>query len=190
MDWECVSCGLGGWFGDPVTLPSAPYSAVQPGGAVQSPLPTPQPAQPVALPGPVQSVAPQQLLAPGPAATTQPVSPQIQPVPVSPGLGVTIGAIWLHRSPTIPPLALQVLLQPHFIKADSLLLTAVKTDAGGAKTSSITSLATSSTAAPLQVPVGDRATLTLVASIQMGFTPRPWVGVGMLGDPFHAASIS
>lgn len=102
------------------------FPAVQPGGAAQSPLPTPQPAQPVALPGPVQSVAPQQLLAPGPAATTQPVSPQIQPVPV--------------------------LLQPHFIKADSLLLTAVKTDAGGAKTSSITSLATSSTAAPLQVP--------------------------------------
>lgn len=102
------------------------FPAVQPGGAAQSPLPTPQPAQPVTLPGPVQSVAPQQLLAPGPAATTQPVSPQIQPVPV--------------------------LLQPHFIKADSLLLTAVKTDAGGAKTSSITSLATSSTAAPLQVP--------------------------------------
>lgn len=102
------------------------FPAVQPGGAAQSPLPTPQPAQPVALPGPVQSVAPQQLLAPSPAATTQPVSPQIQPVPV--------------------------LLQPHFIKADSLLLTAVKTDAGGAKTSSITSLATSSTAAPLQVP--------------------------------------
>ncbi|XP_072205080.1 sterol regulatory element-binding protein 1 isoform X2 [Excalfactoria chinensis] len=102
------------------------FPAVQPGGAAQSPLPTPQPAQPVALPGPVQSVAPQQLLAPSPAATTQPVSPQIQPVPV--------------------------LLQPHFIKADSLLLTAVKTDAGSAKTSTITSLTTSSTAAPLQVP--------------------------------------
>ncbi|XP_019476092.1 LOW QUALITY PROTEIN: sterol regulatory element-binding protein 1 [Meleagris gallopavo] len=102
------------------------FPAVQPGGAAQSPLPTPQPAQPVTLPGPVQSVAPQQLLAPSPAATTQPVSPQIQPVPV--------------------------LLQPHFIKADSLLLTAVKTDAGSAKTSTITSLATNSTAAPLQVP--------------------------------------
>ncbi|NXJ07435.1 SRBP1 protein, partial [Odontophorus gujanensis] len=102
------------------------FPAVQPGGAAQSPLPTPQPTQPVALPGSVQSVAPQQLLAPGPAATTQAVSPQIQPVPV--------------------------LLQPHFIKADSLLLTAVKTDAGSAKTSTITSLATSSTAAPLQVP--------------------------------------
>ncbi|NXO56607.1 SRBP1 protein, partial [Aramus guarauna] len=107
--------------------------AVQPGGAGQalpSPLPAPQPGQPVALPGPVQSVAPQQLLAPAaPAApAAQPVSPQIQPVPV--------------------------LLQPHFIKADSLLLTAVKTDAGSAKTSSIASLATSASgsAASLQVP--------------------------------------
>ncbi|NXF31688.1 SRBP1 protein, partial [Nyctibius bracteatus] len=47
-----------------------------------------------------------------------------------------------------------VLLQPHFIKADSLLLTAVKTDTGTAKTSSITSLATSASgsATPLQVP--------------------------------------
>ncbi|KAM6379419.1 sterol regulatory element-binding protein 1 [Pluvialis apricaria] len=106
------------------------FSAVQPGGAGQalpSPLPTPQPGQPVALPGPVQSVAPQQLLAPA-APASQPVSPQIQPVPV--------------------------LLQPHFIKADSLLLTAVKTDAGSAKTSSIASLATSASgsATPLQVP--------------------------------------
>ncbi|XP_075574560.1 sterol regulatory element-binding protein 1 [Pelecanus crispus] len=103
------------------------FSAVQPGGTGQTlptPLPTPQPGQPAALPGPVQSVAPQQLLAP----TAQPVSPQIQPVPV--------------------------LLQPHFIKADSLLLTAVKTDAGSAKTSGIASLATSASgsAAPLQVP--------------------------------------
>ncbi|NXJ53262.1 SRBP1 protein, partial [Spizaetus tyrannus] len=106
------------------------FSAVQPGGvgqALPSPLPAPQPGQPVALPGPVQSVAPQQLLAPT-APATQPVSPQIQPVPV--------------------------LLQPHFIKADSLLLTAVKTDASSAKSSSIASLATSasSSATPLQVP--------------------------------------
>ncbi|XP_052628692.1 sterol regulatory element-binding protein 1 isoform X1 [Harpia harpyja] len=106
------------------------FSAVQPGGAGQalpSPLPAPQPGQPVALPGSVQSVAPQQLLAPT-APATQPVSPQIQPVPV--------------------------LLQPHFIKADSLLLTAVKTDASSAKTSGIASLATSASgsATPLQVP--------------------------------------
>ncbi|NWU66476.1 SRBP1 protein, partial [Pterocles burchelli] len=47
-----------------------------------------------------------------------------------------------------------VLLQPHFIKADSLLLTAVKTDPGSAKSSGIASLATSATgsATPLQVP--------------------------------------
>ncbi|XP_027512439.1 sterol regulatory element-binding protein 1 isoform X3 [Corapipo altera] len=106
------------------------FSAVQPGGAGQtlpSPLPTPQPSQPVALPGPVQSVAPQQLLTPA-APTNQSISPQIQPVPV--------------------------LLQPHFIKADSLVLTAVKTDAGSAKTSTIASLATSASgsATPLQVP--------------------------------------
>ncbi|NWX07904.1 SRBP1 protein, partial [Caloenas nicobarica] len=107
------------------------FSAVQPGGAGQplpSPLPAPpQPSQPVAPPAPVQSVAPQQLLAPA-APAPQPVSPQIQPVPV--------------------------LLQPHFIKADSLLLAAVKTDAGGAKTSSTTSLATSvsASATTLQVP--------------------------------------
>ncbi|NWW30033.1 SRBP1 protein, partial [Panurus biarmicus] len=106
------------------------FSAVQPGSAGQtlpSPLPTPQPSQPVTLPGPVQSMAPQQLL--GPATPTTPsVSPQIQPVPV--------------------------LLQPHFIKADSLLLTAVKTDASSAKTSTIASLATSASgsATPLQVP--------------------------------------
>ncbi|NWV54453.1 SRBP1 protein, partial [Daphoenositta chrysoptera] len=106
------------------------FSAGQPGSAGQtlpSPLPAPQPSQPVTLPGPVQSVAPQQLLAPA-APTAQSVSPQIQSVPV--------------------------LLQPHFIKADSLLLTAVKTDASSAKTSTIASLATSASgsAAPLQVP--------------------------------------
>ncbi|NXI21541.1 SRBP1 protein, partial [Sterrhoptilus dennistouni] len=88
-----------------LTLSSAPCPAVQPGSAGQhppSPLPTPQPTQPVTLPGPVQNV----------------------------------------------------LLQPHFIKADSLLLTAVKTDASSAKTSTIASLATSASgsATPLQVP--------------------------------------
>lgn len=85
-------------LGGPVTLSSAPCPAVQPGSAGQalpSPLPAPQPGQPVALPGPVQSVAPQQLLAPT-APATQPVSPQIQPVPVSPGPGV-------GRFPVPPP---------------------------------------------------------------------------------------
>ncbi|XP_052628694.1 sterol regulatory element-binding protein 1 isoform X3 [Harpia harpyja] len=116
------------------------FSAVQPGGAGQalpSPLPAPQPGQPVALPGSVQSVAPQQLLAPT-APATQPVSPQIQPVPV--------------------------LLQPHFIKADSLLLTAVKTDASSAKTSGIASLATSASgsATPLQALVSGGTILATV----------------------------
>ncbi|XP_067390269.1 sterol regulatory element-binding protein 1 [Emydura macquarii macquarii] len=55
--------------------------------------------------------------------STQPVPSQIQQVPV--------------------------LLQPHFIKADSLFLTAVKTDVSGAKTSSHTATVQS---APLQVP--------------------------------------
>lgn len=71
-----------------------------------------------------------------------------------------------------------MLLQPHFIKADSLLLTAVKTDAGSAKTSGIASLATSAggTAAPLQVPVG---------------APPGGLrgGLGTLGDPLSDASL-
>ncbi|XP_067162425.1 sterol regulatory element-binding protein 1 isoform X2 [Apteryx mantelli] len=104
------------------------FPAVQPGGAgpaLHSPLPAPPPGQPVALPGPVQSAPPPQLLAPAATApAAQPVSPQIQPVPV--------------------------LLQPHFIKADSLVLTAVKADAGGAKTSIATSAGGQT--APLQVP--------------------------------------
>ncbi|XP_064376167.1 sterol regulatory element-binding protein 1 isoform X2 [Dromaius novaehollandiae] len=100
------------------------FPAVQPGAAGQAlpgPLPAPPPVQPVTLAGAVQSVAAPPLLAP---AAAQPVSPQIQPVPV--------------------------LLQPHFIKADSLLLTAVKADAGGTKTSVAGS--TGGQAAPLQVP--------------------------------------
>ncbi|NXE40307.1 SRBP1 protein, partial [Ptilorrhoa leucosticta] len=130
------------------------FSAVQPGSAGQtlpSPLPAPQPSQPVTLPGPVQSVAPQQLLAPA-APATQSVSPQIQPVPVSPG--PRVGGVPMTPTAPLTLTAPQVLLQPHFIKADSLLLTAVKTDASGAKTSTIASLATSASgsATPLQVP--------------------------------------
>ncbi|XP_061329714.1 sterol regulatory element-binding protein 1 [Pezoporus flaviventris] len=103
------------------------FSAVQPGAVGQTLSSPPLPAPQPAQPLAVQNVTAQQLLPPA-APTAQPVSPHIQPVPV--------------------------LLQPHFIKADSLLLTAVKTDAGSAKTSSITSLATSASgsAAPLQVP--------------------------------------
>lgn len=52
----------------------------------------------------------------------------------------------------VPPA--QVVLQPHFIKADSLLLTAVKTDAGATvKTAGISTLTpgTAVQAGPLQV---------------------------------------
>ncbi|XP_062999304.1 sterol regulatory element-binding protein 1 isoform X2 [Elgaria multicarinata webbii] len=80
-----------------------------------------QQAQPVVMQTPLQPIAPQQLLAP---SAPHIIQPQIQQVPV--------------------------LLQPHFIKADSLLLATVS----GAKTSGITSLATTTAvqSTPLQMP--------------------------------------
>nr|XP_048723637.1 sterol regulatory element-binding protein 1 isoform X2 [Caretta caretta] len=104
---------------------------VQPGGAPQSPASLPHSSpqmQPVTLQAHVQNISPQQLLAAATTGTSQAVSSQIQQVPV--------------------------LLQPHFFKAESLFLTAVKTDVSGAKTSSHTSLATTAAvqSAPLQVP--------------------------------------
>ncbi|XP_030434682.1 sterol regulatory element-binding protein 1 isoform X1 [Gopherus evgoodei] len=107
------------------------FTAVQPGGAAQSlaslPHSSPQ-IQPVTLQAHVQNISPQQLLAATTTGTSQAISSQFQQVPV--------------------------LLQPHFIKAESLFLTAVKTDVSGAKTSSHTSLATTAAvqSAPLQVP--------------------------------------
>ncbi|XP_056660463.1 sterol regulatory element-binding protein 1 isoform X5 [Monodelphis domestica] len=86
---------------------------------------SPQGAVPVTIQTQVQNLCPQPLL----TTPTQVVSSQIQQVPV--------------------------LLQPHFIKADSLVLTAVKADVGtGVKTSGINSLATTTAvqSAPLQVP--------------------------------------
>ncbi|KAG8433354.1 hypothetical protein GDO86_017581 [Hymenochirus boettgeri] len=87
-----------------------------------------------------QTIAPQQFLTATSAST---VTPQIQQVPV--------------------------ILQPHFIKTDSLLLTAVKTDSGvlsGVKTSGISSIATNTTiqTTPLQMPalVSGGAILTTV----------------------------
>ncbi|OXB68757.1 hypothetical protein ASZ78_002172 [Callipepla squamata] len=142
-----------------------PTGNVFPAPAVLSTF-TPQSPTPL-LPAPVPPAAPRVKEEPAAVPSSQPqpgvmLAPSF--VPASPGqfspqpmVGFQNqhsfpGAIWLPCSPTNTPLALQVLLQPHFIKADSLLLTAVKTDAGSAKTSTITSLATSSTAAPLQVP--------------------------------------
>ncbi|EMP33083.1 Sterol regulatory element-binding protein 1 [Chelonia mydas] len=107
------------------------FTAVQPGGAPQSPASLPHSSpqiQPVTLQAHVQNISPQQLLATATTGTSQAVSSQIQQVPV--------------------------LLQPHFFKAESLFLTAVKTDVSGAKTSSHTSVATTAAvqSAPLQVP--------------------------------------
>ncbi|XP_050823818.1 sterol regulatory element-binding protein 1 isoform X2 [Gopherus flavomarginatus] len=104
---------------------------VQPGGAAQSPASLPHSSpqiQPVTLQAHVQNISPQQLLAATTTGTSQAISSQFQQVPV--------------------------LLQPHFFKAESLFLTAVKTDVSGAKTSSHTSLATTAAvqSAPLQVP--------------------------------------
>ncbi|XP_074064688.1 sterol regulatory element-binding protein 1 isoform X2 [Macrotis lagotis] len=105
------------------------FPAAVPPGSVQQPLTnqplSPQGPLPVTIQTQVQNICPQQLL----TAPAQVVSSQIQQVPV--------------------------LLQPHFIKADSLVLTAVKTDVGtGVKTSGINSLATTTAvqSAPLQVP--------------------------------------
>ncbi|KAM7152814.1 sterol regulatory element-binding protein 1 isoform 3-T3 [Macrochelys suwanniensis] len=107
------------------------FTAVQPGGAAQSPASLPHSSpqfQPITLQAHIQNISPQQLLAAATTGTSQAVSSQIQQVPV--------------------------LLQPHFIKAEPLFLTAVKTDVSGAKTSSHTSLATTAAvqSAPLQVP--------------------------------------
>ncbi|XP_050823820.1 sterol regulatory element-binding protein 1 isoform X4 [Gopherus flavomarginatus] len=107
------------------------FTAVQPGGAAQSPASLPHSSpqiQPVTLQAHVQNISPQQLLAATTTGTSQAISSQFQQVPV--------------------------LLQPHFFKAESLFLTAVKTDVSGAKTSSHTSLATTAAvqSAPLQVP--------------------------------------
>uniref|UniRef100_A0A2K6JN52 Sterol regulatory element-binding protein 1 n=1 Tax=Rhinopithecus bieti TaxID=61621 RepID=A0A2K6JN52_RHIBE len=105
--------------------PSPPggFSTGSPPGSTQQPLPglplaSPPGVPPVSLHTQVQSVAPQRLLtvtaAPtaAPAATT--VTSQIQQVPV--------------------------LLQPHFIKADSLLLTAMKTDGATVKAAGLSPL--------------------------------------------------
>ncbi|KAM9695827.1 sterol regulatory element-binding protein 1 isoform 1-T1 [Trichechus inunguis] len=107
----------------------------------------PQVSLPGAPPGSlhtqVQSAAPQQLL----AATAAP--------PVVPG--TTTVASQIQQVP--------VLLQPHFIKADSLLLTAMKTDVGATmKTTGIASLASGAAVqtGPLQTLVSSGTILATV----------------------------
>nr|XP_033769938.1 sterol regulatory element-binding protein 1 isoform X2 [Geotrypetes seraphini] len=103
-------------------------------GVLSQQLPTLPPAQhiqPVAIQAQIQNLSTQQILAAATPSATQSVAPQIHQVPV--------------------------ILQPHFIKADSLLLAAVKTDVGSVvpavNTPSISSLATTSAiqSAPLQM---------------------------------------
>nr|XP_028561572.1 sterol regulatory element-binding protein 1 isoform X1 [Podarcis muralis] len=106
-------------------LNQSSVSAPQPGGHSQPPpntQATSQQNQPVAMQTQLQNIAPQQILTPH--SGSQVVQRQIQQVPV--------------------------LLQPHFIKADSLLLTTVS----GAQTSGITSLGTTTAvqSTSLQMP--------------------------------------
>uniref|UniRef100_A0A2K5UNH1 Sterol regulatory element-binding protein 1 n=1 Tax=Macaca fascicularis TaxID=9541 RepID=A0A2K5UNH1_MACFA len=110
--------------------PSPPggFSTGSPPGSTQQPLPglplaSPPGVPPVSLHTQVQSVAPQRLLtvtaAPTAAPATTTVTSQIQQVPV--------------------------LLQPHFIKADSLLLTAMKTDGTTVKAAGLSPLVSGTT---------------------------------------------
>ncbi|XP_069501822.1 sterol regulatory element-binding protein 1 isoform X2 [Ambystoma mexicanum] len=105
------------------------FTAVQqavPVQQLQSLATSSQQMQPVTIHAQLQNISPQQLLTATTMSSGQAGSPQIQ----------------------------QVLLQPHFIKADSLLLTAVKTEVGpavsGAKTSGIATTTIQTT--PLQMP--------------------------------------
>ncbi|XP_027621390.1 sterol regulatory element-binding protein 1 [Tupaia chinensis] len=133
-----------------VGYPSPPgdFSTGTPPGTPQPPLPglplaSPPGVPPSSLHTQVQSGAPQQLLTatatPTVAPGTTTVTSQIQQVPV--------------------------LLQPHFIKADSLLLTTVKTDVGATvKTAGISSLApgTAVQTGPLQTLVSGGTILATV----------------------------
>ncbi|KFO27658.1 Sterol regulatory element-binding protein 1 [Fukomys damarensis] len=113
-------------------------------GSTQQPLPalplaSPTGVTPTSLHTPVQSMAPQQLLTATAAPGTTTVTSQIQQVPV--------------------------LLQPHFIKADSLLLTTMKTDVGATvKAAGISSLApgTAVQTGPLQTLVSGGTILATV----------------------------
>ncbi|XP_006875605.1 PREDICTED: sterol regulatory element-binding protein 1 isoform X2 [Chrysochloris asiatica] len=126
--------------------PAADFSTGTPSVSSQQMLTgQPQASLPGAPPGSmhtqVQSTAPQQLLTATAAPRTTTVASQIQQVPV--------------------------LLQPHFIKADSLLLTTMKTDGATVKTAGIASLAPSAAmqTGPLQTLVSSGtilATLPLV----------------------------
>ncbi|XP_063473787.1 sterol regulatory element-binding protein 1 isoform X12 [Symphalangus syndactylus] len=124
--------------------PSPPegFSTGSPPGSTQQPLPglplaSPPGVPPVSLHTQVQSVVPQQLLtvtaAPTAAPVTTTVTSQIQQVPV--------------------------LLQPHFIKADSLLLTAMKTDGATVKAAGLSPLVSGTTVQTGPLPLNKSAVL-------------------------------
>ncbi|XP_070251054.1 sterol regulatory element-binding protein 1 isoform X1 [Myotis yumanensis] len=123
--------------------PAGGFSTGTPPGSTPQPLPGSPGGPPVSLHAQVQSAAPQPLLTATAPTTVAPgtatVTSQIQQVPV--------------------------LLQPHFIKADSLLLTAVKADLGApAKAAGVGSLAagTAVQTGPLQTLVSGGAILATV----------------------------
>ncbi|KAM8961126.1 sterol regulatory element-binding protein 1 [Pelodytes ibericus] len=98
---------------------------------------------------PIQSVAPQTLTTQCVAAQTHP-SPQMQQPLTFHTQSISPQHYLTATSTAIAPQIQQVpvLIQPHFIKADSLVLTAVKTDGtmmSGIKTSGMTSLTTNAT---------------------------------------------
>ncbi|XP_062071578.1 sterol regulatory element-binding protein 1 isoform X3 [Lepus europaeus] len=124
--------------------PSGGFPTGTPPGSTQQPLPglalaSPPGVPPVSLHTQVPSATPQPLLTATAVPATTTVTSQIQPVPV--------------------------LLQPHFIKADSLLLTTMKTDVGASvKAAGINPLApgTAVQTGPLQTLVSGGAILATV----------------------------
>ncbi|KAM8813728.1 LOW QUALITY PROTEIN: sterol regulatory element-binding protein 1 [Rhynchonycteris naso] len=127
-----------GYPSPPGSLPTG-----TPPGSTPQPLPGPAGVPPISLQTQVQSAAAPQLLTATATTTVAPgtttVTSQIQQVPV--------------------------LLQPHFIKADSLLLTTVKTDLGApVKAAGVSSLApgTAVQTGPLQTLVSSGAILATV----------------------------
>ncbi|NXV46103.1 SRBP1 protein, partial [Uria aalge] len=143
---------LGTYLGPSKTPPAAPTGSNYPGPPGMAAF-APQPPAPL-LPAPAPGI--KEELAAVPSSQPQPgvmLAPSF--VPASSGQFSPQPLVGYQNQHGFSGEDLgRVLLQPHFIKADSLLLTAVKTDAGSAKTSSIASLATSASgsATSLQVP--------------------------------------
>lgn len=127
--------------------PSPPggFSTGTPPGSTPQPLPGLPGVPPVSLQTQVQSTAPQQVF-----TATATASPTVGP-------GTTTVTSQIQQVP--------VLLQPHFIKADSLLLTTMKTDLGApVKAAGVSSLApgTAVQTGPLQTLVSGGTILATV----------------------------